>query len=152
MRITATLVKYGEDSGPDVWGDVATFAPDALYLDDRQAVPLLVHHQQQQLAVGYATKVWTEGDTVRGEFTLLDTPLGLAIQDELVNGIRLDVSIGVVMDEFTVAPLDPEDESFFAPQRITCTLADLVETSLCFRGRMPSAQVDDVHPDEGNAA
>lgn len=149
MKITATLLKYGEDSIPDGWGDVVTFAQDSLYTDPRQNVPLLLEHQGQTWAVGYSTRVWTEGDTVMGEFDLLDTPAGLAAQAELAAGLRLDVSIGVWMDEYAAEQLDPEDDSWLAPQRLTVSLADLVETSLCLRGRMPSAQVDTVSTDEG---
>lgn len=152
MRITATLLTYGEDSTPDGWGDVVTFAADSLYTDDRQAVPLMLEHQAHAVAVGYATRVWTEADVVMGEFDILDTPLGLAVQAELAANVRMDVSVGVLMDSYTAEQLDPEDESWLAPQRLTVSLADLVETSLCLRGRMPSAQVDTVSTDEGNPA
>lgn len=159
MRLTATLLKYGEDSYPDGWGDVVRFSEGALYLDDRQAVPLLLEHQQGRFAVGVAERIWTEqaddGSTVvRGEFVTLDTPEARMAEAELAAGIRQDVSVGVWMDEFAAAPLDPEDDSWLAPQRLQVDLAEVVETSLTLRGRMPSAQVDDVASttDEGNPA
>lgn len=153
MRIDATLLKFGEDSRPDAWGDVVRFAPDSLYTDDHQALPLLMHHQQQLVAVGYATRLWVEGDLLRAEFTMLDTSAGLDAQLELAADVRKDISVAVLMDEYDAEPVDPDAEpTYAAPQRLTVTLADTIEASLCFRGRMPSAMVNSVHPDEGATA
>lgn len=152
MKLTATLLKFGEDSSPDMFGDVAAFAPDSLYQDAHQNVPLLVHsHDRGSIAAGVADRIYVDGDYVRGEFTLLDTEAGQQAALELAAGLRMDVSVGVSITDMESEALDPEDDSWFAPQRITVLAADLVEVSLCFRGRMPSARVDTVSTDNEGA-
>jgi phage head maturation protease len=149
VKVTATLLKFGEESSPDVWGDVATFAKGSLYQDQGAKVPLLLHaHDRQSVAAGVADRVYVEGDTVRGDFTLLDTDAGRQAALELAAGLRMDVSVGVAIDTFTTEPLDAEDPNPWAPQRVTIESADLIEVSLCLRGRMPSAQVDAVSADQ----
>lgn len=155
MKITATLLTFGEDTIPDLFGDVVRFAPGSLYMDERQRLPLLVEHDRNGPAVGYADEVWTEGDKVRATFTLLDTPAAAQVAAELSSGLRMDVSVGIRAEEYTETIRDDVDPHpiFGAPVRAEMTLADLVETSLTFRGRMPSAQVDDVstEPTQGEA-
>lgn len=152
VRLTATLLRFGEDSSPDMWGDVVTFADGSLYLPGDQAVGLFIQHDTGREAAGVATAVYVEGDTVVGEFELLDTPAGQAAALELAADVRRDVSVGVTFDDdgYTAEPLDPDDDRWFAPMRVTATAAELVETSLCLRGRMPSARVESVTADEGN--
>lgn len=149
VRLVATLLTYGETSLPDPWGDVVVFAPGALYTDDHQRVGLFVNHDTRREAAGVAERVWTEGDVVRGEFVTLDTPSGRLLELELAAGVRRDVSIGAYLDEFTVAPVDPQDRDPWAPQVYTVTAADLAETSSCLRGRFPSARIDSVSTDDG---
>lgn len=153
MRITATLLTYGEDSSPDMWGDVVTFAPDSLYLPDDQRVPLMVEHYRAMTAAGVMVEAYTEGDRVVGVFDLLDTDTGRAAALELAADVRRDVSVGVYFDPdgYTVEPLDPSDDSWLAPMRVTVSSADLAETSLCLRGRMPSARVESIET-EGTPA
>ena len=154
MRLTATLLEYGEESSPDVWGDVVTFLPDSLFSDDHQSVALLIqHYDREGGAAGRALELWTEGNRVRGTFELLDTPAGRQAALELAAGVRWDVSVGVRLEDFTTEPIDPDDRSFFAPLRATVASADLVEVSLCLRGRMPTARVDsvDAEPQESPA-
>jgi hypothetical protein len=159
VKVTATLLKFGEESIPDVFGDVVRFAPGSLYTDDHQRVPLLVEtHDAGKVAAGYADRIWTDGDTVLGEFTLLDTFNGQQAALELAADVRKDVSVGVLPDvvEFEDRE-DVEPHPLFGPaQRATITLADLYEVSLCLRGRMPSARVDAVSTDtptpEGDSA
>lgn len=151
MRLTATLLAYGEESTPDAWGDVVTFLPDALFSDDHQSVPLLIqHYDREGGAAGRALELWTEGGRVRGTFELLDTPAGRQAALELAAGVRWDVSVGVRLEDYVTEQIDPDDRSFWAPVRATVTSADLVEVSLCLRGRMPTARVDsiDAQPQE----
>lgn len=151
MTRTATLLVYGEDSTPDSWGDVVTFAPASLYVDDDAVPALLVQHVTVNHAAGYASSTWTEGDRVRARFTTLDTPAGLALEQEWAAGLRDDVSVGVYIDEYTVEPLDPDDaDDPWAPMRMTVQLGDLVEGSACFRGRFPSAKFDPLDTVEGS--
>lgn len=159
MRITATLLQYGEDSNPDAFGDVVRFTDGALYLDDQQGVPLLLNHDQGREAVGVLVQAWTEKDgRVRATFDLIDTPAAQTYATELREGLRKDVSVGVAFadGDYTLEPLDAERTDPWAPQRINVHAAELVETSGCFRGRMPSAHVESVEDpatnDEGNAA
>ena len=110
-------------------------------------MPLLVEtHDAGKVSAGVATSIWVDGDTVRGEFDLLDTFNGQQAALELAAGVRRDVSIGVLPDAYDQQPIeDAEPHPVWGPpMRATVTLADLYEVSLCFRGRMPSAQVDDV--------
>lgn len=155
VRFSATLLTYGEDSSPGWFGDVVTFADGSLY-QGADRVALLVEHDGRREVAGYAVSVWTEGAVVLGEFETLDTPTGRQVEAELAAGVRMDVSVGVLVDESAAEPLDPSDESWFAPLRETVTSADLVETSTCLRGRMPSAAVDpesiSTTPSEGTAA
>lgn len=146
MRLTATLLRYGEDSVPDAFGDLIRFTEGALFLG-AEGLPLFTEHDRNREAAGVALEVWTEGDTVRGTFELLDTPAGRAAAAELAAGVRWDVSIGAHLEDYTATALDPAREGDpWAPQRVTVASADLVEVSLCLRGRMPSAQVDAVDP------
>lgn len=149
MKITATLLKFGEDSYPDYFGDLLRFAPDSLFTDDHQAVALMREHEHGRTAVGVATSIWTEGGTVLGEFDLLDTDEGQQAAIELAANLRRDVSVGVYTKAMTYEPIeDAEPHPLFGPpMRGTITSADLFEVSLCFRGRMPSARVDDVSTD-----
>ena len=150
MKLTATLLKYGEDSSPNYFGDLITFAPGSLYTDEHQKVALLVQHNQDAPIVGYATDLWTEGDLVRGEFELLDTPAAKQVEAELTAGTRWDVSVGVYPDEETTVEIEDAEEHplWGKPLRTTIELADLAELSLCIRGRMPSAQVDELSADD----
>lgn len=149
-RLTATLLTYGEDSTPDLWGDVVRFADGAVYLPDDQAVGLFIQHDTHREAAGVATAVYTEGARVVGEFELLDTPAGRAAAVELAADVRRDVSVGVRFDDYDVEDLDDAGGSWLVPQRLTATAAELVEASLCLRGRMPSARVESVTTTEGN--
>lgn len=153
MRLRATLLTFGEDSIPDWFGDVVTFAPGSLFTDDHQRVALLVQHDERQAAAGYAEAIWTEGDQVLADFVLLDTPAGQAAVEELTNGVRWDVSVGVYVEASEFEELDPPEDHFWPwpPLRQTITSADLAEVSLCLRGRMPSARVDEIDTttDEG---
>jgi hypothetical protein len=146
------LLKFGEDATPDWFGDTVAFAPGSLFTDDHQAVALLVQHDERRDAAGYATAIWTEGDYLLGEFETLDTPAGRAAALELgapEKPVRADVSVGVYVEEATFEELDPpEDHPWpWPPLRQTITSADLAEVSLCFRGRMPSARVDEIADD-----
>lgn len=154
VRITATMLKYGEDSQPDMWGDVFTFAAGSIFTDTHQAVGLFVNHDTGREAAGVAVDVWTEGDLLRGTFDTLPTPSGQLLETELLAGVRRDVSIGVYLDQYDAAPLDPAAaEDPWAPMRMTVTSADLAELSSCIRGRFPSAQIDSVETlQEGNQA
>jgi hypothetical protein len=150
VRLTATLLTFGEDSSPDWFGDVVTFAPGSLYTDDHQSVPLMVQHDTGREAAGVALAVYTDGDAVMGDFELLDTPTGRAAATELGASVRWDVSVGVIIDEYDLEDLEDDAEpSWWGPsQRLTARSADLVEVSLCLRGRMPSARVESI-TDEG---
>lgn len=153
MRFTATLLTYGEDSSPGWFGDVVTFAEGSLY-QGADNVALLVEHDTRREVAGRALSVWVEDGVVRGEFETLDNPAGRSVEAELSAGVRMDVSVGVLIEDSYAEPLDPEDSSWFAPLRETVTSADLVETSTCLRGRMPSARVESITTptDEGTAA
>lgn len=151
VRLTATLLKYGEDSQPDYFGDVVRFAKDSLFTDTHQKVGLFVEHNTLREAAGYAVELWTEGDLVRGTFETIDTPSGQLLESELLAGVRRDVSVGVYLDAYTSEPLDPADAADpWAPLRMTVTAGDLAEASACIRGRFPSASIDEVTPVEGN--
>lgn len=151
MKIKATLLKFGEDSRPDWFGDVVSFQPGSLFTDDHQAVPLLIsHYDRDGGAAGKALSIWTEGDTVQGEFELLDTPAGRQAAIELAAGVRWDVSVGVLLEDYSSDDIEDAPDSYWGPpQRVSVASADLFEVSLCLRGRMPSARVDEVHESEG---
>lgn len=151
MRFTAVLLTYGEDSSPGWFGDVVTFAPGSLFLG-AESVALFTEHDTRREVAGRSLAVWTEEDgTVRGDFETLDNPAGRSLAGELTAGVRTDVSVGVLIQESEAEPLDPTDASWFAPIRETVLSADLVETSTCLRGRMPSARVESI-TEEGTAA
>lgn len=151
MKFVATLLTYGEDSSPGWFGDVVTFADGSLY-QGADTVALLVEHDARREVAGRALSVWVEDGVVKGEFETIDTPAGQYVATELAAGVRMDVSVGVIIDESHAEPLDPADDSWFAPLRETVTSADLVETSTCLRGRMPSARVESITTEEGTAA
>lgn len=145
------MLKFGEDSAPDFWGDVFTFAPGSLFTDGHQQVGLFVNHDTGREAAGVAVAIWTEGDYVKGEFETLPTPSGQLLETELLAGVRRDVSIGVYLDTYTSEPIDPaRADDPWAPIRMTVESADLAELSSCIRGRFPSAAVESVTPVEGN--
>lgn len=137
---TARLLTYGEESSPDWFGDTAMFLPGSLYLPDDAGVPLLREHDDGTVAAGELLDIYEADGQVFASFGLLDTAAGDEAATELAANLRTDVSIGVDLLDYTSVPIDDDAWTY----RTEITRAELVETSQCLRGRLPSAGITEI--------
>jgi hypothetical protein len=126
------------------WGDVISFAPGAVNAAelDPSRVKLLLDHRPKPFGYGIAavddgTALGLRMAIPRDE--LADPEIAAAVR-QMRNGVRDAVSVGVDLVEFTSTPVDPADRSFFAPERIRVTGAELLELSSVIVPRFAEAR------------
>ena len=149
-RLEALALVYGEESRPDMFGDTVVFEPGSLYVTG----PVtglrehFAHDPAGAMGVAAPEDVTVHGDQVRIAARTIGTPAGALSDTELAAGARRDVSVGVLLDDWTTEATGERHPVFGWPvERTRVHSAELVEFSQTLAGRMPSARVVDYTPE-----
>lgn len=127
----------------NAWGDVISFAPGSVdTAGDASRVKLLLDHRPKPF--GYGLELTDDGTRLGARMAiprdeLADPEIGATVR-QMRNGVRDAVSVGVDLLAYTSEPIDPDDRSFFAPERIRVTAAELLELSSAVIPRFAEAR------------